>query len=89
MATTRIRGFGIEPRRCEGASEDSERRFLSIYDVAAYCGVLPDDVLDWIEDGRLEASHIQPHRYRVLFNDLLVLLQKSPGVLEQPRYRNQ
>ena len=76
MDTTRARRFEFTPRLRARPAEDYVRRFLSIFDVAAYCDVLPDDVLDWIECGMLEATHIPPRFYRIAFDDLLVLLQK-------------
>ena len=86
MGTTRACRFEIATRPAERPTGDYVRRFLSIFDVAAYCGVLPDDVLDWIECGMLEATHIPPRHYRIVFGDLLVLLQKLQASPEEPQY---
>ena len=85
MDTTRARRFEIAPRTWERPNGDYVRRFLSIFDVAAYCGVLPDDVLDWIEFGMLEAAHIPPRHYRIAFHDLLVLVGKLQAFPGEPR----
>ncbi len=86
MDTTRACRFEIAPRPWERPAGDYVRRFLSLFDVAAYCGVFPDDVLDWIEYGELKATHIPPRSYRIAFEDLLVFLQKLQASPEKPQY---
>ena len=85
MDTTRACRFEIR-RPLERPTGDYVRRFLSIFDVAAYCGVLPDDVLDWVECGILKATHIPPRYYCIVFDDLQVLLQKLQASPEKPQY---
>ena len=86
MDTTRACRFEIARRPLERPTGDYVRRFLSIFDVAAYCGVFPDDVLDWIECGMLKATYIPPSHYRIAFDDLQVLVQKLQAVPEKIQY---
>ena len=86
MDTTRACGFEFAPRLRARPAEDCVRRFLSIFDVAAYCDVLPDDVLDWIECGILRATYIPPRHYRIAFDDLLVVLQELQAQPEKSQH---
>jgi hypothetical protein len=67
------------PSRVRGiAPKDDVRRFLSTFEVALYCDVTPEIVLDWIEGGLLKASCVSPEDYRVAFDDLLVFMVNIP-----------
>ena len=48
---------------------DSERRVLSISEVAEYCGVESEEVLEWIATGRLVASQVRHGGYRIAVGD--------------------
>ena len=50
---------------------DSERRVLSLSEVAEFCGVDSEDVLIWIDTGRLAASYVRPGGYRVAVGDFM------------------
>ena len=44
--------------------QDTERRFLSVAEVARYCGIADVEVLAWIDSGELNASRVAIGRYR-------------------------
>jgi len=56
--------------------EDHVRRVLSAGEVAQYCDVATDQVLDWIDSGRLRASLVPHDRYRIDTGDFLAFLQR-------------
>ena len=56
------------------AREDTERRFLSVAEVARYCGIADVEVLTWIDAGELNASRIAIGRYRIAVGDLLAFI---------------
>jgi hypothetical protein len=56
--------------------EDHVRRVLTASDVGKFCGVATDQVLDWIDSGRLPASHIPNGRYRISTEDFLAFVDR-------------
>ncbi len=56
--------------------QDTERRFLSVAEVARYCGIADVEVLTWIDSGELNASRVAIGRYRIAFGDLLAFLER-------------
>jgi excisionase family DNA binding protein len=59
------------PRR-----KDTERRFLSVAEVARYCGIADVEVLTWIDSGELRAARVAIGRYRIAVGDLLAFLAR-------------
>ena len=55
---------------------DSERRVLSVSEVAEFCGVDSEVVLIWIDMGRLVASHVRPGGYRIAVGDFTVFFSQ-------------
>jgi hypothetical protein len=55
---------------------DSERRVLSISEVAKYCGVESEEVLEWIATGRLVACYVPPGGYRIAVGDFLTFFSR-------------
>jgi hypothetical protein len=58
------------------APADGERQVLSVADVARYCGVSGEQVLDWIETGRLVASYLRHGSYRVAAGDFTAFFSR-------------
>ncbi len=56
--------------------QDTERRFLSVAEVARYCGIADVEVLTWIDSGELNASRVAIGRYRIAVGDLLAFLER-------------
>ena len=56
--------------------EDRVRRLLTATDVARYCGVATDEVLNWIDSGRLVASYVPHGRYRITSGDFVAFLRR-------------
>ena len=56
--------------------QDTERRFLSLAEVARYCGIADVEVLTWIDSGELNASRVTIGRYRIAVGDLLAFLER-------------
>ena len=71
----------------EGASGtcDTEQRFLTHEEVAAYCGVPVCEVRSWISAGRLQATRLEDGRYRVRGQDFLMLLYRMMAARERLR----
>ena len=57
-------------------AQDTERRFLSVAEVARYCGIADVEVLRWIDSGELNAKRIAIGRYRMAVGDLLAFLER-------------
>ena len=55
---------------------DSERRVLSVSDVAKYCGVPSEEVLNWIDTGRLVASYLRTGGYRIAVGDFMAFFTR-------------
>jgi excisionase family DNA binding protein len=55
---------------------DVVRRFLTPYEVARYCGVPNEEVLSWIDSGKLRATYLPIGRYRIAVPDLMVFLHR-------------
>ena len=55
---------------------DSERRVLSLSEVAEFCGVESEEVLIWIDTGRLVASYVRPGGYRIAVGDFLAFFSR-------------
>ena len=75
-----IRESGFEPFADFGgpiqAPADSERRVLSVSDVAKYCGVPSEEVLSWIDTGRLVASYLRHGGYRIAVGDFMAFFNR-------------
>ncbi len=56
--------------------QDTERRFLSVAEVARYCGVADVEVLTWIDSEELNASRVAIGRYRIAVGDLMAFLER-------------
>ena len=56
--------------------QDTERRFLSVAEVARYCGIADVEVLTWIDSGELKAARVAIGRYRIAVGDLLAFLER-------------
>ncbi len=56
--------------------QDTERRFLSVAEVARYCGIADVEVLGWIDSGELNASRVAIGRFRIAVGDLLAFLER-------------
>ena len=56
--------------------QDTERRFLSVAEVARYCGVVDVEVLTWIDSEELNASRVAIGRYRIAVGDLMAFLER-------------
>ena len=56
--------------------QDTERRFLSVAEVARYCGIADVEVLTWIDSGELNASRVAIGRFRIAVGDLLAFLER-------------
>lgn len=61
--------------------QDTERRFLSIAEVASYCGIADVEVLRWIDSGELNATRVAIGRYRMAVGDLLAFLERHRFLL--------
>ena len=55
---------------------DTERRVLSVTEVARYCGVPSEEVLNWIDTGRLVASYLRHGAYRIAVGDFLAFFNR-------------
>lgn len=55
---------------------DVARYLLSSVEVAKFCGVPREEVLGWIDSGRLKAAYFPIDRYRIDVGDLLAFLHK-------------
>jgi excisionase family DNA binding protein len=55
---------------------DSERRVLSVSEVAKYCGVPSEEVLNWIDTGRLVATYMGHGGYRIAVGDFLAFFSR-------------
>ena len=55
---------------------DGERRVLSVSEVAKYCGVQSEEVLTWIDTGRLMASYMRHGGYRIAVGDFLAFFSR-------------
>ena len=55
---------------------DRERRVLSVSEVAKYCGVPTEEVLTWIDSGRLVASYMPHGGYRIAAGDFLAFFSR-------------
>jgi hypothetical protein len=60
------------PRR----ETDVVRQFLTPYEVARFCGVPNEEVLSWIDSGKLNATYFPIGRYRIAVPDLIVFLHQ-------------
>ncbi len=56
--------------------QDTERRFLSVAEVARYCGIADVEVLSWIDSGELNASRVAIGRFPIAVGDLLAFLER-------------
>ncbi len=56
--------------------QDTERRFLSVAEVARYCGIADVEVLTCIDAGELNASRVAFGRYRIAVGDLMAFLER-------------
>ncbi len=56
--------------------QDTERRFLSVAEVARYCGIADVEVLTWIDSGELNASRVAIGRFRIAVGDLLAFMER-------------
>ncbi len=56
--------------------QDTERKFLSVVEVASYCGIADVEVLAWIDSGELNAARVAIGRYRIAVGDLLAFLER-------------
>jgi excisionase family DNA binding protein len=65
--------------------QDREQMFLSLEEVAAYCGVPRFEVRNWIEAGRLRGTLQEDGRYRVRSQDFLMLLYRMMAAKERLR----
>ena len=52
------------------------RHLLNSSEVARYCGVPREEVLGWIDSGKLKATHFPIDRYRIEVGDLIAFLHK-------------
>ncbi len=64
----------IGPRIC--SRRERARSLLTTADVAAYCGVGEEDVLQWIHARVLPARRIEAYLYSVAFVDLWAFLER-------------
>ena len=64
---------------------DTEQRFLTHEEVAAYCGVPFFEVRSWISAGRLRGTLLEDGRYRVRGQDFLMLLYRMMAAKERLR----
>jgi hypothetical protein len=55
---------------------DLVRQFLTPYEVARFCGVPNEEVLSWIDSGKLSATYFPIGRYRIAVPDLIVFLHQ-------------
>lgn len=55
---------------------DVVRQFLTPYEVARFCGVPNEEVLSWIDSGKLNATYFPIGRYRIAVPDLIVFLHQ-------------
>ena len=55
---------------------DVVRQFLTPYEVARFCGVPNEEVLSWIDTGKLNAAYFPIGRYRIAVPDLIVFLHQ-------------
>jgi hypothetical protein len=65
-----------ERTECNEHRGDVARHLLSSAEVARFCGVPREEVLGWIDSGRLEASYLPVDRYRIDVGDLIAFLHK-------------
>ena len=61
--------------------QDVVRRFLTPYEIARFCGVANEEVLSWIDTGKLNATHFPIGRYRIAVPDLIVFLHRFDVVI--------
>jgi len=61
--------------------QDTERRFLSVAEVAKYCEIADVEVLTWIDSGELNASRVAIGHYRIAVGDLLAFIERFDLVL--------
>jgi len=52
------------------------RHLLNSVEVARYCGVPREEVLGWIDSGKLKAAYYPVDRYRIDVGDLMAFLHK-------------
>ena len=55
---------------------DVVRQFLTPWEVARFCGVPNEEVLSWIDSGKLKATYFPIGRYRIAVPDLVVFLHQ-------------
>ena len=55
---------------------DVVRQFLTPWEVARFCGVPSEEVLSWIDSGKLKATYFPIGRYRIAVPDLVVFLHQ-------------
>ena len=55
---------------------DGERRVLSVSDVAKYCGVQSEEVLSWIDTGRLVANYMRHGGYRISADNFMAFFTR-------------
>lgn len=58
------------------APADGERRVLSVAEIAKYCGVPREEVLSWIDTGRLVASYLRHGGYRIAVGDFMAFFSR-------------
>lgn len=58
------------------APADSERRILSVSDVAKYCGVPTGEVESWIDTGRLVATYLRHGGVRIAMGDFMAFFTR-------------
>ena len=86
MEAIRInRWSGSDELPAAGAG-DAEQRFLTLTEVAAYCGVPFVEVRDWISSGSLKATLLENGRYRVGSQDFLAMVYRMLAVKARQRH---
>ncbi len=66
----------IESKLRSDRNGNVARHLLNSVEVARYCGVPREEVLGWIDSGKLKASYFPVDRYRIRVGDLLAFLHK-------------
>jgi hypothetical protein len=65
-----------EPTSLVRPKTDVVRQFLTPWEVARFCGVPNEEVLSWIDSGKLQATYFPIQRYRIAVPDLVVFLHQ-------------
>ena len=85
METVRTPSLARSGERGGSGMCDTEQRFLTHEEVAAYCGVPFFEVRSWISAGRLRGTLLEDGRYRVRGQDFLMLLYRMMAAKERLR----